>query len=185
MRDVTKPKKSPLASALVLAGIFLFLLSPMATFVGGLFVKRGMATAEWPTTPGTVDISHMETEISRGTSGGGSTEMDVAKIAYAFDVAGQTYRGDRISTFDHRVGRNTERAKEQLARYPVGKKVTVSYDPLAPHRSVLEPGVQTGAKVMVGAGIGFFFLSMFLFKAAGRVNAHGASLDPAPASPSS
>ena len=88
--------------------------------------------------------------------------VDVAKIGYYFTVQSQNYRGDRVSTFDLRLGRNTERAKSLLARYPVGTQVEVSYDPSDPNRSVLEPGPKDGALMMVAVGFGLLALPFAL-----------------------
>jgi Protein of unknown function (DUF3592) len=59
-------------------------------------------------------------------------------IEYEFTVNGKNYRSDEI-TFNDNYSIDQEFAQKYISKYPVGKKVTVSYDPHDPSFSVLEP----------------------------------------------
>jgi hypothetical protein len=59
-----------------------------------------------------------------------------ADIKYAYTVQGVEYRSDVVVIGGHSYGANAT-----VKRYPLGKKVSVSYDPDNPGRAVLEPGV--------------------------------------------
>jgi hypothetical protein len=59
-------------------------------------------------------------------------------IEYEFAVDGKSYRSDEI-TFDNNYSINQEFAQIYINKYPVGKNVTVYYDPHDPSFSVLEP----------------------------------------------
>src|SRR5262249_25301486 len=59
---------------------------------------------------------------------------NVPNIEYEFSVGAQTYRGARIAITDT-SGPDAEAA---LDHYPVGKTVTVYYDPADPNNCVLE-----------------------------------------------
>jgi hypothetical protein len=72
------------------------------------------------------------------------------EIGYEFAVGGKTYRSDEV-TFAHTGSRNPEFARDYVRRYPVGKTVTVFYDPADPGFSVLEP-----------ASTEFYLLGFFL-----------------------
>ena len=59
-------------------------------------------------------------------------------IEYEYIVNGKNYRSDEI-TFNHNYSIDQEFAQTYISKYPVGKKVTVHYDPHDPSFSVLEP----------------------------------------------
>jgi hypothetical protein len=59
-------------------------------------------------------------------------------IEYAYIVNGKNHRSDEI-TFNHNYSLDQEFAQTYISKYPVGKKVTVHYDPHDPSFSVLEP----------------------------------------------
>jgi Protein of unknown function (DUF3592) len=58
-------------------------------------------------------------------------------IEYEYIVNGKNYRSDEI-TFNHNSSIDQEFAQTYVSKYPVGKKVTVHYDPHDPAFSVLE-----------------------------------------------
>ena len=59
-------------------------------------------------------------------------------IEYEYVVNGKNYRSDEI-TFNDKYSLDQEFAQTYISKYPVGKKVTVHYDPHDPSFSVLEP----------------------------------------------
>jgi uncharacterized protein DUF3592 len=59
-------------------------------------------------------------------------------IEYEYVVNGKNYRSDEI-TFNDNYSIDQEFAQTYISNYPVGKKVTVYYDPHDPSFSVLEP----------------------------------------------
>lgn len=69
-------------------------------------------------------------------------------ISYTYEVGGQQYQGHRItwSPADSEY-KSTVKAKAQLAKYPVGKPVTVYYNPEAPGEAVLSRGQGSGSWV--------------------------------------
>jgi hypothetical protein len=74
-------------------------------------------------------------EIERSSGSDGTTYE--AKIEYEFELGGTSYTGDRHSFFSFGTS-SSEHASEVVRRYPVGKRVTVYYDPGEPEQSVLE-----------------------------------------------
>lgn len=152
--------------AILALGCLLF-----GVFLGGTgawFVWKGFKTRSWGLAQGTVDISRLKTEAAHASNRSGSRLVDVAEIGYYFTVHSRHYRGDRVSTFDLRVGRNTARAKALLARYPLGVQVQVSYDPYDPNHSVLEPGIKRGAWMMFGFGLLLIAMHFLLRRFLGR-----------------
>ena len=59
-------------------------------------------------------------------------------IEYEYVVNGKNYRSDEI-TFNDNYSLDQEFAQTYISKYPVGKTVTVHYDPHDPSFSVLEP----------------------------------------------
>jgi hypothetical protein len=72
-------------------------------------------------------------------------------IEYEFTVGGKNYRSDEI-TFNNNYSLDQEFAQTYISKYPVGKKVTVYYDPHDPSFSVLEP------EEWGDSGLGLLFL---------------------------
>src|SRR5215510_3881368 len=58
-------------------------------------------------------------------------------IEYEYIVNGKIYRSDEI-TFNHNYSIDQQFAQTYISKYPVGKNVTVHYDPHDPSFSVLE-----------------------------------------------
>jgi len=69
-------------------------------------------------------------------------------IEYDFTVDGKSYRSDEV-TFNHNYSLDEEFAQSYISKYPVGKQVTVYYDPHDPSFSVLEPEEKGDAAVVL------------------------------------
>lgn len=140
------------AAAFTLAGIvpYAFPVLMLAGFGVLIAVKaRGeMAARRWPRVEGMVTKS--ETRSRRFQMDDAPPRVDVVPaVEYAFTVQGRRYTGTRI-------GLNTEYAGVDVAalvaRYPVGARVPVYYDPGNPIDCVLEP--------LANKGILFDFLKL-------------------------
>ena len=92
----------------------------------------------WPAVTGTIISSKIVIE----DLGEGDTRHD-SKVTYEYRVAGQVYRADRLEWSDGAVTGTKlwqQRWHERtVAAYPVGRNVTVYYDPADPSRAVLQP----------------------------------------------
>ncbi len=126
-------------------------------FIGYGFWRTYDARARFLTTPGVVTGS----EIERSSSSDGTTYA--ANIEYEFELGGTSYTGDRHSFFSFGTS-SSEHASEVVRRYPVGKRVTVYYDPGEPEQSVLEIDTRSFPAVAIlfltpfhCIGIGFLF----------------------------
>ncbi len=135
-----------------IAFIVLLVIGVVALILFGRNVMLGRRSQNWPTAPGTVEYTGMETYQSTDEDGSTSTTYD-ATIQYSYTVGGQAYQGNRRTFTNVRTG-SRRRVEQILARYPQGSAVSVYYDPANPQESVLETGVNTFAYVvMVIAGI--------------------------------
>ncbi len=127
-----------------------------------LVVKLWQAhrAAKWQQVTGRITKSGIGTQHHQ-FAGAATTVRNMPDVEYDFSVAGVAYRGARIAITDT-SGEDIEPA---LERYPVGKAVTVYYDPADPNNCVLEREIPKGlvsgcmlilAVLAVGI-VGFYF----------------------------
>ena len=114
---------------------FAGLLAVAVVFGGRMQANQA---ARWPKAPGRIVASRAEGRSS--SSGRNPTRVYEPVVEYAYSVAGQEYRGSRVS-FGASVAAGKSWAQKRASAYPVGGAVTVHYDPANPAESVLEPRV--------------------------------------------
>jgi hypothetical protein len=105
----------------------------------------------WPSSEGVVTKSYLSGNQREGRS---------ACIQYDFKAAGQIIVGCRVN-----FSESGDHTDEHLARYPVGKRVTVFYDPLNPKCCVLEKKM---GGIWIWYTLGVLFCAVapyFLFRA--------------------
>jgi hypothetical protein len=93
--------------------------------------------SSWSSVPGRVVVS-MSEKRRVNSDGADSTDTEIrnfAKVVYEYKIATKTYRCDRVS-----IGENLGNFEvaETLAKYPIGKEVTVYYNPNKRSEAVLE-----------------------------------------------
>jgi hypothetical protein len=159
-----------------------------ATFFGARGVIRAKASANWPTTQGTIVESSVERETRRRTSGseGRLTQTSYrAKISYEYTVDEMPFRGERIAYGDHGKIANSKRigvkgfkigvgggksarsyAQGIVDLYPKGKTLSVYYMPENPKECLLEPGLAAQAFSWPIAGIILLVIAVFIGSAA-------------------
>ena len=122
---------------------------------GQLQRRRAEASADWPVVPGKIVTS----EVTSHTDEDGTTYS--ADIEYVYTVKGIEHRSDVVVIGGHPYG-----AQGAVSRYPLGKTVSVSYDPGKARRAVLEPGVKSselhelGISMLLGS---LFMATLFNF----------------------
>jgi len=125
-----------------------------------------MRAARWPKAQGRVVTSTSEARTVRsgGPDRNDTERRTFAKIVYEFSVAGRKYKGGRVSIGED-MG-NFEVA-ETIARYPVGKDVTVYYNPVKPSECVLErdvpPGLWKGFAIILAVVVGLIVTGVIAF----------------------
>lgn len=126
----------------VLLGIFF-------TAQGVLEWDRAAKSASWPTVDGTVTRSEVTSHRSRNK--GRTTTSYHAHIEFDYAVDGKALHGNRRT---YKVMASSQSAaNEAVAAYPVGRSVTVSYDPQDPERAVLEPGWDWSNAIPIAVGL--------------------------------
>lgn len=126
-------------------------------------LERAKASTGWPKASGQVTSSRIRDKVNNGK------RSYWAEVKYDYTVDGTTHTG---STISFGAGTTSMRmtAEKTADRYPVGKEVSVHYDPAAPNVSVLEPGVTFGAYVgiVIGAILGLVGLGILITFLIGR-----------------
>jgi hypothetical protein len=143
-----------------MALVFLF---PAIGIVIAVFSYSGyrasLASESWPTAAGNIVRSEIEKQTS--TSGEGAdkktTVKEYPKITYQYLIDGKAYKSAKISFVP------TGNAKQIVSRYPVGKSVSVSYNPDKPEQAVLIPGRKKFNYVPYFFSVVFFFFGAALF----------------------
>ena len=131
-------------TALVFLGIAYYLLSK------AIRARRlAEAVEQWPTANGTVIASDIIKRISKSQD-----EFDtfIPQVRYAYTANGSRREGRLIRVGLDEMGYIAEKqAREHIARYPVGAKIPVRYNPKNPQQAVLEIGqVGAGRKMFAG-----------------------------------
>ncbi|HLD65721.1 MAG TPA: DUF3592 domain-containing protein [Pseudomonas sp.] len=91
----------------------------------------------WPSVTGTITRSHIDSTKKSQASNSNSRREYRVRAAYDYQVAGAHFTGNRIEIRPTRYSMR-QNAERELADYPVGKTVTVYYDPENPEKSVLK-----------------------------------------------
>jgi hypothetical protein len=130
----------------------LFILVGIILIAFGLFtMRRETQSSHWPGVEGKIISSQVKvTDMS--------DRIDYkAEIEYEYTVNGQTYRGTRLSV-DPSYVPSRSYAEGITQRYPVGRVVTVYYDPDNFAVAVLEKGIQGRMLILLVVGAFFVFI---------------------------
>jgi Protein of unknown function (DUF3592) len=117
--------------------------------------------AGWPQTTGKVVVStaqvrKVKTFDDDRKGGRGEEQRNFANVVYEYEVSGQKLRNNRVSIGEDLGNFGVE---DTLAQYPVGKIVTVYYNPRTPREAVLERDPPSGiVSVMVYLIVGALVL---------------------------
>jgi hypothetical protein len=140
-------------SSLGITAIFLLLGGGLAVW-GWSILQNARASASWPTSPGMITRS----EVTHSTDADGADSYQ-PKVTYEYLANNVEYESYTIK-FGENSYSSRGRAEDIAATYPVGRQVTVYYDPGDPGNSVLEPGVTGGSYIVLGIGVLFVVISL-------------------------
>jgi hypothetical protein len=135
-------------------------------------IKTAQASVDWPTVDGTIESSELKME-ERMENQQQHTEYR-AVIEYSYEVGGKRFRTNNVA-FGALSSSSRSAIQEIVDRYPVGKRVTVHYDPQSAENAVLEPGASADAYMafaagvlFVGLGLALIWMALRMFKLAGQ-----------------
>jgi hypothetical protein len=118
--------------------------------------RKANAVKLWPTTPGVILSSRLESHYSHDSDGGSSITYS-PEVEYSYTVDGQMHIARQLAVgkanYDHFI------ASRKLTPYPRGAQVTVHYDPADPNNAVLETKAAGGVILLT---IGFIFVGVGL-----------------------
>jgi hypothetical protein len=147
--------------------LFLALFPGLIAFAAIYKYFEVRRASSWPSVPGRIVVSRsvMRDVKSIDPDSDDTETRNFADVVYEYTIAATTYRCDRVS-----VGENNGNFEvaETLARYPVGKAVTVYYNPNKRSEALLERELPTwlwkvATGVVLGLG-GIILLAIFGFK---------------------
>jgi hypothetical protein len=150
MRGKHKPA-GPVAT-FIFGIIFLVAGGAIAYFLGWPMIVEAKASKAWPSTPGTITVSQVESH--RGSD---NKTMYSHRVEYTFAVDGVQHTGNRVWVNDGWSSSSSSSAKRTVSQYPVGGETTVYYDPAAPEVCALQPGTTWFTYLPLAFG-GLFFL---------------------------
>lgn len=141
-------------AVVVFVGIF-FIAGLGLSWWGWVVLQNARVSESWPMTDG--EITYSQIQISTDDDGT-SYHADVRFVYVAED---RRYEADTVS-FGQYGSSDRNHAAGIVARYPVGQRVTVYYDPAKPETAVLEPGVTLGSYLILGLGMIFLITSLIM-----------------------
>jgi hypothetical protein len=118
-------------------GIFVLLLGSLLLWLGLKNRKRVQASMSWPSVQGCILSATVTESVTRGDEDTADSTSYSPALVYEYAVAGQSYRGNRIS-FQDRNFSSYDKASAVLGGFPVGGAVQVFHDPRKPANCVLE-----------------------------------------------
>lgn len=160
--DELVPRFLPLISILLgLGGVALALVALNRYF-------NGQEVKNWPRAQGVITQSEVYRHETRSSETNMTNVSFGLRCSYDYEVEGFPYTGHNICYGENLwLHRDIKRAQAEAAKYPVGAKVSVYYNPKNPKSAALEPRVREGSvesSLMVGAifvviGVVLFFAS--------------------------
>lgn len=142
--------KNSFLGAMIGGPVFLLIGYFVAFHVGKPILDDARASAAWPSVDGVVERSEVTTH--RGHE---KQTMYSPEVAYRYNVDGKDFQGSMVAFGGDFSSNNSSHAYAVTEQYPVGKEVSVYYEPDAPGHAVLEPGVTWKSYLAFGIGLAF------------------------------
>ncbi len=140
-----------------------FILVGLALIVFGMrSVRYAARSRSWTPTAGKVLASGVRRTVSTSTSSGTTTRTTSysPEIAYEYNADGQRYVSTQLTTGAQPS--DYASAEKKAAEYPIGKLVTVYYDPSDPQQATLEFTKSNGACLI---WVGIFMIAFTVLTA--------------------
>jgi uncharacterized membrane protein len=115
--------------------------------------RQTRASQNWQETTGTILYSGVQERRSSNGRGGRSVSY-YPQVVYEYRVMGQQFQGNQIR-FGGEVGFGFYGMVERRVteNFPVGKQVSVFYNPDAPQQAVLERKTSSRSPILIGVAI--------------------------------
>ena len=116
-------------------------------------LRKAYESWNWTSTQGKIIRSRVEID----------ERSHFPKVVHQYEVNGKSYESDTIWIGSDVGIPSRPRARDIVKRYPVGREVTVYYDPAAPQQAVLQRGVHATSLFHVYFGGAFFGIGLLVF----------------------
>jgi len=126
---------------------------------GTIATQNSLASTRWPSVSGVITTSQVAHHQSQDPNSI-DTQYE-ADITYEYTVDGRKLTGHTVG-FGDIASSDRRPAEAAVARYPVGTKVTVHYDPENPEIAALETGLERGLVLPLGVGASFTLIGLGL-----------------------
>ena len=141
--------------------------------------KKAKASTQWPKASGEITNSKLISKRTRSKKRTKTTYR--AAIAFKYFIKNRVHIGDEVYIGHSNTSSSRFSAERILSRYPIGKDVSVYYDPKNPNYGILEPGTQMLHYLMLGGSLLFILIGLLMtvfegFKAALMGGAIGAAV---------
>lgn len=151
-------KQATPKQALVICIILAIVGAALLIFWGIPTVQNSFRSRNWPTVAGEIVVSKV-TERESSSSDGSTSFVYHAEIAYSYNAEGVKYSSGKVAFGDYDSS-SISHAQNIVNKYPVGKQVTVYYDPASPSTAVLEPGANWSGFMVAGISALFAVLGL-------------------------
>ena len=139
-----------------LAAFIFLVVGAGLSFWGWNILQNAKASTSWPTAQGQI----IKSEVTRSRDGEGHDSYS-PEVTYTYLAKKRAYKSYAIK-FGENSYDNKSMSEKIAAAYPVGKKVSVYYNPEDPDNSVLEQGVTIGSYIVLGIGVLFVAIGLFV-----------------------
>ncbi len=139
---------SPILLSRIFPWVFV-LIGGVLLYAGNQARSSAKSMADWARTEG-----HVISSVVESTQYGSSLTTSPsyhAVIVYEYRVGERVFHGMRLGVGEHAFRRAAE-AQAVVTRYPVGRAVTVYFNPFSVTEAVLEPGSPWHPYVLLGIG---------------------------------
>lgn len=120
-----------------------------------LDIKNGNRSLSWPAVEGIIEQMRSVDDFF------GNSDKKF-QMKYSFNLDGKIYSSQRIKYGVYNLTTiDPGNLKKYLAKYPIGRKATVYYDPDDPKRCVLEQGADKGLYLYLGGCLLMLTFALF------------------------
>jgi hypothetical protein len=125
--------------------------------------KQGSDARNWPVVSGRIDGSAVDEFRGRLSNESAVTTLYRPLISFAYEFNGVKYAGSQVSLGLKVTSNSAAFANKTVAKYPLGKIISVHVNPQNPSESVLSPGTGIAAAWFIWTiGAGLLALAYFI-----------------------
>jgi hypothetical protein len=153
----------PLLFSLVCGGFFALVAAGLGVFFLVFSLRSQKKTRDsqsWPTTGGQITAASVVTSESAPDDDGRTYPLYYPLVKYEYTLNGQDYTSDRLAFGGRKTFKRHDQAAQEMAHYPVGKAVTLHYNPADPGEAVLETKQVIGSRLSMILGVILVLISV-------------------------